>query len=186
MPEAGGNGCRRSACSPDVSLVVGYALLGAGWIIWKTEGSIQAVGYRSARWLLPALVAAIALVSLATPFLEGKYHQRWFVWPGWIVTAPMPILVAVTALIAWRAIVRRQDRTPFIATLVIFGLSFIGLGISIWPDAVPGRITIWQAASPPASQAFMLVGVVALMPMILAYTGWAYWVFRGKVSGGYH
>jgi cytochrome d ubiquinol oxidase subunit II len=169
-----------------VALVIGYALLGAGWIIWKTEGPVQREGFRLARRLLPGLLVAIGLVSLATPFLEGKYHQRWFVWPGWIVTAPMPLLVAVTAAVAWRGIVRGQERTPFLAALAMFGLSFIGLGISIWPDAVPGRITIWDAAAPPESQSFMLTGVAVLIPIILAYTGWAYWVFRGKVKGGYH
>jgi cytochrome d ubiquinol oxidase subunit II len=169
-----------------ISLVIGYALLGAGWIILKTEGQVQQDGFRFARWLLPGLVAAIAAVSLATPFLEGKYHQRWFVWPGWLVTAPMPLLVASTALIAWRSIARRDEHIPFLATLVLFGLSLLGLGISIWPDAVPGRITIWQAAAPAESQVFMLVGVAIMIPIILAYTGWAYWVFRGKVRGGYH
>jgi cytochrome d ubiquinol oxidase subunit II len=169
-----------------LALAIGYALLGAGWIIWKTEGAVQRDGFRVARRLLPALVAAIALVSLATPFLEGKYHHRWFVWPGWIVAAPMPFLVGLTAFVAWRAINRGRERTPFLATLALFGLSFIGLGISIWPDAVPGRVTIWQAAAPRASQSFMLIGVAVMIPIILAYTGWAYWVFRGKVSGGYH
>jgi cytochrome d ubiquinol oxidase subunit II len=169
-----------------VGLAIGYAMLGAGWIIWKTEGQVQRDAFRLARWLLPSLIAVIGLVSLLTPFLEGKYYQRWFVWPGWLVAAPMPLLVGLAALIAWRGIARGEERTPFLATLALFGLSFIGLGVSIWPDTVPGRLTIWQTASPQASQAFMLIGVVVILPLILAYTAWAYWVFRGKVRGGYH
>ena len=169
------------------ALVIGYALLGAGWLIWKSEGALQADARRFARRLLPALIGAIGAVSLATPFLEAKYHQRWFEAPGLFVTVPMPLLVAGAALMLWRSIGRDKDAAPFGWTLVLFGLSFAGLGISFWPDVIPGRVSIWEAAAPAASQAFMLVGAVVLVPLILAYTGWAYWVFRGKVAEeGYH
>ncbi|WP_380878322.1 ubiquinol oxidase subunit II, cyanide insensitive [Sphingomonas sp. DBB INV C78] len=170
-----------------VSLVIGYALLGATWLIWKTEGPLQADARRFARLLLPALLVALAAVSLATPFLEGQYWQRWFVWPGLLVTVPMPLLVAVAAFLLWRGIPRAPDWRPFVWTLAIFGLSFAGLAISIWPDVIPGRVTIWEAAAPHSSQLFMLIGAGVLIPLILAYTGWAYWVFRGKVGDeGYH
>jgi cytochrome d ubiquinol oxidase subunit II len=169
------------------SLVAGYALLGACWLIFKTEGALQLRARRFARGLLPALLAAIGLVSLATPFVEPKYFERWFDWPGMIVTVPMPLLVALTALAAWRSLKRGADAAPFLWALGLFALSFVGLGISIWPDVIPGRVSIWQAAAPYQSQLFLLIGAAALIPLILAYTSWSYWVFRGKVGEhGYH
>lgn len=170
-----------------LSLLIGYALLGSGWLIWKTEGPLQEDARRFARLLLPALLIAIGAVSLATPFLEGQYWHRWFVWPGLLFTIPMPLLVLGAAWMAWRGIARGSHAAPFLWILALFGLSMAGLGISIWPDVIPGRVTIWQAAAPETSQAFMLVGTAILVPIILAYTGWAYWVFRGKVGHqGYH
>jgi cytochrome d ubiquinol oxidase subunit II len=169
------------------SLVIGYALLGVCWLIWKTEGEVHARARRFAGWLLPAFLAAVGAVSLATPFLEGKYHERWFEWPGVLVSAAMPFLFGGTALIGWLGIRRGRDWVPFAATLGLFALTLAGLAISIWPDVIPGRVTIWQAASPHSSQAFMLVGAAVLVPLILAYTAWSYWVFRGKVGEhGYH
>jgi cytochrome d ubiquinol oxidase subunit II len=170
-----------------LSLVLGYALLGACWLIWKTEGPVHDLGRRYAAYLLPAMLVAIGAVSLATPFLEGKYYERWFDVPGLFVAVPMPILVAAAAYGAWRAIKRGADAAPFLWVLALFALSLIGLGISIWPDVIPGRISIWEAASPRDSQLFMLVGSAVLIPLILAYTAWSYWVFRGKVGeDGYH
>ncbi len=169
------------------ALVVGYALLGACWLVWRTEGPVHKDARRFARWLTPALLVALALVSAATPFLEGKYWQRWFAWPGALVAVPMPLLVGGAGLMLWRAVAKGQDHAPFGWALAIFALAMAGLGVSMWPDVVPGRITIWQAASPPESQIFMLVGVAIMVPLILAYTGWSYWVFRGKVGDdGYH
>jgi cytochrome d ubiquinol oxidase subunit II len=169
------------------SLLVGYALLGSTWLIWKAEGPLQEDARRFARLLLPALVAALGLVSLATPFLEQKYHERWFEWPGLLVTIPMPLLVAGASLLLWRSLRRDSDAHPFLWALSLFLLSMVGLAISMWPDVVPGRLSIWQAAAPYSSQAFMLVGAAVLIPIILAYTAWAYWVFRGKVGEeGYH
>jgi cytochrome d ubiquinol oxidase subunit II len=169
------------------SLVIGYALLGACWLIWKTEGELHDKARRLAKLLLPALLVAIGSVSLATPFLEGKYYERWFEAPGLFVAVPMPLLVLLIAWGAWRTIGSGRDAAPFFWVLGLFGLSLVGLGISIWPDVIPGRVSIWEAASPPDSQLFMLVGSLVLVPLILAYTAWSYWVFRGKVGEeGYH
>jgi len=169
------------------SLAAGYSLLGACWLIWKTEGVLQLRARRQARLLLPALLAAIGAVSLATPFVEPQYFERWFDWPGMLVAVPMPLLVAAAAFLAWRGLNGRRDWAPFCWSLALFALTLIGLAISIWPDVIPGRVTIWQAASPHSSQMFMLVGAAILIPLILAYTAWSYWVFRGKVGeGGYH
>jgi cytochrome bd ubiquinol oxidase subunit II len=170
-----------------VSLVAGYALLGAAWLIWKTEDEIQKDARHYAKRALPLLLIALGVVSLATPFLENKYFERWFEFPGLFVTVPMPLLVLGAAYMLWRSLQRDRDWHPFAWALTLFLLSMIGLAISIWPDVIPGRVSIWQAAAPYDSQLFMFVGAAILVPIILIYTGWAYWVFRGKVGDeGYH
>ncbi len=170
-----------------ISLAIGYALLGACWLIWKTESALQDAAFRHAKWLAAALIVAIALVSAATPFLEAAYYRRWFAWPGVLATAQVPLLVVVIGALLFRSLAKRHERAPFVLSLALFGLASLGLAISIWPDVIPGRVSIWAAAAPERSQVFMLVGAVLLVPTILAYTGWAYWVFRGKVGHeGYH
>jgi cytochrome d ubiquinol oxidase subunit II len=165
-----------------MSLVVGYALLGACWLIWKTDGALQDHARHLAKPLAISLVVAIAAVSAATPFLEGRYYERWFSWPGVLASAQMPVLVAITGFALARAINGRRHWMPFLITLVLFALSMVGLAISVWPDVIPARVSIWQAAAPERSQVFMLIGAAALVPIILGYTIWAYWVFRGKVD----
>jgi cytochrome d ubiquinol oxidase subunit II len=171
-----------------LSVVVGYALLGATWLVMKTEGELRDEAYRLSWWLLFAMIAAMGAVSLATPFLHMEYARRWFDWPNIVLTAPVPIAVAGVTLLLLRSLANKQDHRPFFLTLALFGLSYAGLGISMWPYIVPRSITIWQAASPENSQIFMLFGVAILIPMILGYTAWAYYVFRGKVKpeSGYH
>lgn len=169
------------------SLVIGYALLGAAWLIWKSEGRLHDDARRYAKALVPALLLAILAVSAFTPFLEGKYYERWFRFPGLLVTIPMPLLLIGASAALWAAVRRGHDGAPFAWTLAIFALAMAGLAVSFWPDLIPGRLTIWQAAAPADSQIFMLVGAAVLVPMILAYTAWSYWVFRGKVGHeGYH
>ncbi len=171
-----------------VAVVVGYALLGATWIILKTEGPLQQRAFHLARGLAVALVVAIGLVSLWTPFLDTPILNRWFSWPGIIYVVPVPLLTALAAARLWWSLAAKHDREPFLATLALFVLCYIGLGISLYPDIVPPKITIWDAASPDRSLSFMLVGAAVLIPLILAYTAYSYWIFRGKVDpqGGYH
>jgi cytochrome bd ubiquinol oxidase subunit II len=171
-----------------LALVVGYALLGATWLVLKTEGELRDKAYHLSWWLLFAMLGAIGAVSIATPFLNIQYAQRWFAWPNIIFTAPVPIAVAGVTVLLLSSLANKQDHRPFFLSLALFALSYAGLGISMYPYIVPQSITIWQAASPPNSQLFMLVGVAVLIPLILGYTSWAYWVFRGKVrpGSGYH
>jgi cytochrome d ubiquinol oxidase subunit II len=169
------------------SLVVGYALLGACWLVWKTDGQLHDDARRLARFAAPALLAAIGAVSLATPFVDRQYFERWFHYPGLLATVPMPLLVLATFTALWRSLRRGRDWQPFLFTLLLFLLTLIGLGISMWPDVIPRKLSIWDAAAPHSSQAFMLVGALVLIPIILAYTAFSYWVFRGKVGEeGYH
>jgi len=170
-----------------LALVVGYALLGATWLILKTDEKLQDRSYRFALVLGPATLFLIGLVSLWTPFLEPLYMERWFSWPRMLYTIPVPLLVALAAYLLIKGILKREELTPFLASLALFILSFIGIGISFYPYIVPPTLTIWDAAAPQESLGFLLVGAVVLVPIILAYTAYAYWVFRGKVgSEGYH
>ena len=170
------------------ALVVGYALLGATWLVMKTEGELRDRAYGLSWVLLFAMLGAIGAVSIATPFLHVQYTQRWFTWPSIIFTAPVPLAVAAVSVALLRSLAKKYDYQPFFLTLLLFALSYAGLGISMYPYIVPQSITIWQAASPENSQIFMLFGVAVLIPLILAYTAWTYYVFRGKVKSesGYH
>jgi len=133
------------------------------------------------------LLGVVLLVSLATLSLEPRYHERWLAYPSVLATAQVPLASMIATFLFYRSLSRRKDAQPFVWALVLFGLCFLGLGISIWPDVIPARVSIWEAAAPPRSQIFMLIGAAVLVPIILAYTIWAYWVFRGKVdSEGYH
>jgi cytochrome bd ubiquinol oxidase subunit II len=169
------------------SVVAGYCLLGACWLNWKTEGETQAHARRLMRIFAPLTLAAIAAVSAATPFLGNEYFNRWFSMPRVLFTAQVPLVIAILTWRFARSLRRNYELAPFVLTLAVFGLSFVGLGISMYPYLVPNSITLQTAAAPASSQAFMLVGAAILVPLILAYTAWSYWVFRGKVAHeGYH
>lgn len=169
------------------STLVAYGLLGATWLNMKTEGEIQKRAHAFAWPLALATVGAIVAVSAWTPFLAAGYATRWFAWPGVLFAAQVPVLVAVVTVLLFLALKARREVAPFLLSLGLFALTFAGLGISVYPYAVPESITLAQAAAPRSSQAFMLVGAAVLIPIILGYTAFAYWVFRGKVGEeGYH
>ncbi|HEX2257770.1 MAG TPA: cytochrome d ubiquinol oxidase subunit II [Afifellaceae bacterium] len=171
-----------------LALLFGYALLGACFLIMKTDGELQARMFRLALPLGAAVLAAIAAVSLWTPFLGAAIAERWFSWPNIAYLSPVPLLVAALALGFYRSVKARRERWPFVIAILIFLVSYAGLGISMFPYVVPRSVTIWDAAAPDDSLAFLLVGTAVLVPVILAYTGYSYWVFRGKVhpQHGYH
>jgi len=170
-----------------IGVVAGYALLGSTWLVWKLEGRAQDKAYRMAFVTALATLGLLGAVSLYTPFLEAEYFDRWFTMPSVLFAANVPLLTAIIAFLLFRGLARRQEVAPFILSLALFLLGMAGLGISMWPYVVPDQITIWDAAAPERSQVFMLIGVGLTMPLIIAYTGWAYWVFRGKVGAeGYH
>ncbi|WP_027172475.1 cytochrome d ubiquinol oxidase subunit II [Methylobacterium sp. 10] len=167
-----------------LALVAGYGLLGTCWLIWKTEGELQIRTYRLARAFGMATFAAIAVVSLAMPFLSLTFRERWLTWPAMAFVAPVPILVG---LLGWRlrnALDQREEVMPFLCGLGLFLLSYVRLAISLFPMIVPPSVTIWDAATHPSSQRFLLVGTVVLLPMILGYTAYVYWLFQGKVTAG--
>ena len=141
-----------------------------------------------ARWCLFGVLAFIAMVSIWTPFLDARIAARWFSWPNIAFFAPVPAVTAAIAWWLWVSLRRRRDVAPFVAAMGLFAMCYTGLAISLFPYIVPPKITLWDAASAPQAQAFLLIGTLFLLPIILMYTGWSYWVFRGKVraDSGYH
>jgi cytochrome d ubiquinol oxidase subunit II len=171
-----------------VAVVIGYALLGSTWLVVKTTGEVQERAYRYAYVTALATLALIGFVSLWTPFLDREFMARWFAWPQILFVAPVPAMVAVVAWVLLQSLRQRHERRPFYAALALFVLCFVGLLISFFPYLVPTSVTLWEAAAPESSLAFLLAGAAVLIPVILAYTVYSYWVFRGKVdvAGGYH
>ena len=170
------------------ALVVGYALLGSTWLIMKTEGALNIAMRRRARFLGIATFALIAVVSLLTPFQDPVYFERWFTFPAAYYVAFVPVLLALSGAWLFRRLSLERDYVPFFASQSLFVISFIGIGISFYPMIVPPSLSIHAAAAPDKSLAFALVGTVVLVPLILGYTAYAYWVFRGKITPdtGYH
>ncbi len=172
-----------------IAVVVGYALLGACWLNMKTEGEVRHRARVQARILGFATVGFIGIVSLWTPFLEQEYFSRWLTWPQILEVSPIPVLViGFVILLAKELFDEKNDWMPFVLTLGLFGLCFIGLGVSMWPYVIPPSVTLAEAASPVKSQLFMFVGAIVLVPIILGYTAFAYYIFRGKIrhGEGYH
>ena len=171
-----------------IALIFGYGLLGAGWLVLKTEDDIQARARRYGRVCLAGVVIGIVTVSLWTPLANDAVFSRWFSWPNILILSPVPVATALVAWATWRALGGASQSGGFIGAVGLFALSYIGITISLFPMIVPHHYTLMQAASPPGTQAFLLVGTLFLLPVILFYSGWSYWVFRGKVRAdvGYH
>ncbi|MET7143281.1 cytochrome d ubiquinol oxidase subunit II [Xanthomonas sp. PPL139] len=171
------------------AVVFGYALLGGSWLILKTEGAMQHIARTLTRPLVLVVVVFMGLVSAWLPFLDSRIMARWFHDGNFWWLSPVPLLVLLNAVALWRAAMAQgRDARPFVLTLCFFVLGFFGLVLGIWPNIVPPGLTIWEAASPPSSQGFVLVGLSVLLPVILGYTAWSYRVFRGKITAdtGYH
>ena len=171
-----------------VAVVFGYALLGATWLILKTDGRVQRIAFDLTRPLMLAVIAFMLLVSAWLPFLDSNLMARWFTWPNFLYLSPVPILTLANAVALWVAVIKNREVAPFLLSLCFFVVGFIGLVAGIWPNIVPPSMTIWEAASPVASQGFVLVGVIIMIPAVLTYTAFSYRVFRGKVVAGegYH
>ena len=170
-----------------VALLFGYGLLGATWLVLKLEGALQLRARQQARLCFAGVGFCVLAVSLWTPMMDSDIARRWFTWPDIALLSPVPVLSAVLAALEWRAL-KRGELSPFVYAIGLFTLSYIGIAISLWPMIVPHHYTLWQAASSPDTQIFLAVGALFLLPVILMYTAWSYWVFRGKARGdiGYH
>lgn len=171
-----------------LGLVVGYCLLGSTWLYMKTEGDLQQWARRGARWSLLGILLFILMISIWTPLADARIAARWFSFPNLLWFAPVPLLTALLAWLLWMALRREQAVLPFLCALGLFLLSYLGLIISLWPYVAPPSITLREAAAAPMAQEFMIVGTVFMLPVILLYAFWSYWVFRGKARTdiGYH
>ena len=166
----------------------GYGLLGATWLVMKTDGEMARLARRHAYALLAGVMLFMAVVSLWTPLSVPRIAERWFSFPNILYLWPVPLVTALVAFAGWLGLRRELDALPFLSAIGLFLLGYIGLAISWFPYLVPPAITIWDAAATPVSQMFMLVGTLILLPLVLGYTAMIYWLFRGKVAEGesYH
>jgi len=171
-----------------VALLFGYGSLGAGWLVLKTEDKIQVAARSHGRICILGVLVAIAIVSIWTPITSHAVAARWFSWPNIVILAPVPIATAVVGLVTFLAFSGRAVVLPFAGAVLLFILSYVGIALSLYPMIVPYHFTLREAASSDRTQAFLLVGTLVLLPVILMYSGWSYWVFRGKVRAntGYH
>lgn len=169
-----------------IGLLATYALLGSTWLIMKTTGELQKNCFRLAKILAFMLLAIIIAVSVWTPLLNNQIAQRWFTLPNIFWLSPIPLMVGGIFYKLQMSLGNKANTSPFIYSLAMVFLGYLGLGISIWPNIIPPNISIYAAASPPSSQGFALIGALIIIPLILAYTAWGYYIFRGKVSAEDH
>jgi cytochrome d ubiquinol oxidase subunit II len=171
-----------------IGVVAGYALLGATWLVLRTEGVVAERSREQAKYLLVAVLIAMGLVSLWTPLLIERIADRWFSLPNFFYLAPVPIVTGLLAFMVWKWLNDKREHAPFVGTIGLFLLGYTGLVVSNFPYLVPPSLTVWQTAAAPSSQIFMLIGTVFLLPVILGYIVFVYWLFWGKVreGEGYH
>jgi len=171
-----------------IALVFGYALLGSTWLVGKLEGDLQLKMFRIAKILLPIILFFVVIVSAWTPWIDPFIYTRWFSVPNLFYLLPFPVLTAITGFFAWLNLHKQNERWPFLLTILVFILCYAGFAISAYPYIVPRIFTLWQAASDPSSLIFILVGTLILLPVLIGYTIYSYYIFRGKVSHetGYH
>ena len=169
-------------------LVAGYGLLGATWLVMKTEGSVARRARTQAKLLLLAVLGFMAIVSLWTPLAFERIAERWFSLPNFLFLWWVPAATALVAFAAWRWLDSERDALPFLAAIALFLLGYLGLVISNFPYLVPPSLTIWQTAAAPSTQIFMLMGTLMMLPIIIGYMIFVYWTFGGKLreGEGYH
>ena len=159
-----------------IAVLSGYVLLSAGWLIMKADEALREWAYGVARYALIAVALFIVVFSLWTPLLHPDIADRWFSPGNMVMLSPVPVITAVAVYMLWRGIEKRQRYAPFLWGAAIFMLCYTGLAVSLFPYIIPPDITIWQAAAAPDSQLFMLYGAVPLLPIILGYTAYSYYV----------
>ena len=164
------------------ALVCGYGLLGATWVVMKTESTTQEWARKCANYLLVYVAFFMALVSLIMPFINADIKTLWFTSPTFFMLLPVPLLTIAMFVTIWRDLHKKREYRPFFLSVGIFLMGYIGLAVSLWPYVVPFEITIWQAAAAPESQSLLLVGTILLLPVVLGYVGYSYYLFRGKAS----
>ncbi len=170
-------------------VVAGYALLGACWVYMKGEHELQDWARKCAKYVFIYVLGFMALVSLWVPFLDNDIDQRWFAGNNLYYLAPIPLLTGVLFIALWKALSNKtckKHHMPFFLTMALFVMGYAGLAVSLWPTIVPYDVTLWQAAAAPESLSLMLIGVAIMLPVILGYTAWCYYIFRGKTDDTNH
>jgi cytochrome d ubiquinol oxidase subunit II len=170
------------------AVVAGYALLGATWLVMKTDGEVARRAREQSKFLLLVVLAFMGVVSLWTPLQFERIATRWFSTPNIFYLWPIPLVTALVALGCWIWLQKGREALPFFCVIGLFLLGYLGIVISNFPYLVPPTLTVWQTAAAPASQIFMLIGTLFLLPIILGYVALVYWLFRGKIreGEGYH
>jgi cytochrome d ubiquinol oxidase subunit II len=165
-----------------LALVCGYSLLGSTWLIMKTEDVTQQWARNCAAYVLVLVAIFMGLVSLSMPFLNTDIKKLWFSLPNFFLLLPMPLLSAGILVLLWYDIHKKREYRPFFLSLGLFFMNYVGLGISMWPWLVPFSVSFRQAAAVPESQSLLLIGTAVMLPVVLAYTAFCYYIFRGKTS----
>ncbi|HXJ09455.1 MAG TPA: cytochrome d ubiquinol oxidase subunit II [Burkholderiales bacterium] len=161
----------------------GYVLLGATWLVLKTDGELQRKAIAWAKWGLAWVTLGVALISLATPLVSETVRAKWFAFPNLIFLSPLPVGTLLAGVMLWKSL-GKSEWKPFAFTVAIYVLAFLGLAYSLFPFVVMDRLTIWEAAAHPSALVFMLVGTLIVLPFLVGYTLYSYRVFRGKARAG--
>jgi cytochrome d ubiquinol oxidase subunit II len=169
-----------------IALVCGYALLGSTWMIIKSTGRLQRKANHYARGLLVLVSLFLIFVSIWTPLHSDEIFHRWYSFPNMLLLSPLPLVTLIAIYKIWQNLNTEREYKPFIYSIVVFLCAYIGIAISVYPYLIPHQVTIWEAAAPDSTLIFILIGVVIMLPILLAYTLYAYHLFRGKSSGHYH
>jgi cytochrome d ubiquinol oxidase subunit II len=165
-----------------VALVFGYALLGAAWLVMKTDDITQAWARRCAAYALGYVGLFLAIVSISMPLMNPAIRKLWWSVPNIFYLLPIPSASLILIIFIWRDLHQGREIRPFLCSVGLFLTAYLGLGISLWPYAVPFEVDFRQAAAAAPSQSLLLVGTVILLPVVLGYTGYCYYLFRGKAS----
>ena len=169
-----------------IALTSGYGLLGASWMIMKSEGRLQRKMTHYAKGLLVLVSIFIFFVSIWTPLHSNEIFERWYSYPNFLYLSPLPLIALIAIYLTWKNLSMKSEVQPFIYSIVIFLCSYAGIGISVYPYLIPYQVTIWEAAAPDTTLRFILIGVVIMLPILLGYTAYAYYLFRGKSNDNYH
>ncbi len=165
-----------------VAVVFGYALLGATWLVMKTDGITQDWARKCASYVLGYVGLFLGIVSISMPVMNADVRALWFSLPNLFYLLPVPLLTASLFVMIWRDLHRGREVRPFLMSIGVFLMGYIGLGISLWPWLIPFEITFRQAAAAPTSQSLLIVGTAIMLPLVLTYTAFCYYLFRGKAS----
>ncbi len=165
-----------------MALVFGYALLGATWLIMKTDGITQDWARKCAGYVLGYVGIFLGLVSISMPMMNADVKALWFSLPNFFYLLPIPVSSLVMLVMIWRGLHKGKEHLPFFMSFGVFLTGYLGLGISLWPWLVPFNVSFRQAAAAPESQSLLLVGTIVMLPLILGYVGYCYYLFRGKSS----